>query len=132
MGFELFRTEKPRKSIFIVEDNEDLIEFYSFLIWINDWEILATSRNGAHAIEIYRNFDIRPDVVILDLELPGCSGIDVAKRILDHTPNQSLFFISGKIDLLNDHPKFKSSPKLQKPFDTTHFVMKLSSLLSTS
>ena len=131
LGFELVSIEKSRKSIFIVEDDEDLIEFYSFLIVMNDWEILAFTQNGAHAIEMYQNFNIKPDVVILDLDLPECSGIEVANRILDHSPNQSLFFISGKIHLLNDYPSFKNSPKLQKPFDTTHFLMKLSSLLST-
>lgn len=123
--------QKEKGSVFIVEDDEDLLGYYCFLLGMNEWEILGVTKNGYQAIEIFQDFNKKPDLVILDLELPGCSGIEVAKKILEHSPKQSIFFISGNIHLLNKYSLFKNNLKLLTPFSSSQFFIKLDSVLST-
>lgn len=71
--------------IFIVEDSAimrgRLIELLSTL---REAEITGFSGIASEAIEMIRA--IRPDVVILDIQLYGGSGIDVLKRIKEDFP----------------------------------------------
>jgi DNA-binding NarL/FixJ family response regulator len=47
----------------------------------SEFEIVATAADGDSAIELAS--ELRPDVVVLDLELSGRSGIEVTKKIVE-------------------------------------------------
>jgi NarL family two-component system response regulator LiaR len=47
-------------------------------------EVVAEAGNGAEAIEAARQH--LPDVVLMDLVMPGCDGIEAARRILEDNP----------------------------------------------
>lgn len=72
-----------KNSVFIVEDDEAILNFYFHLLELNDWKILAISKNGIDALGIYQGLSRHPEVVIMDINLPGCCGIELAKKILD-------------------------------------------------
>jgi DNA-binding response OmpR family regulator len=66
--------------ILIVEDNLDLLAILRHLLGV-DHEV-ATAHRGEEGIEIAVRF--RPDVVILDLQLPRMDGIETGHRIKKH------------------------------------------------
>jgi DNA-binding response OmpR family regulator len=49
--------------------------------------------NAADAVSLFRTH--RPDIVLLDVELPGSAGVDIAARILDLDPEAAVLFLSG-------------------------------------
>ena len=49
-----------------------------------EWEIVAEACTGNSAIEL--GVRLKPDVAILDLSLPDCSGLDVAERLIEANP----------------------------------------------
>jgi two-component system, LytTR family, response regulator len=49
-----------------------------------DVEIAGEAEDGEQAIE--RIIELRPDVVFLDIQMPGCSGLDVAASLPDPAP----------------------------------------------
>lgn len=116
------------KSVFIVEDDPDLLEFYSMILEVNNWIIKGMTSNGFKAVDLYKNMNSRPDIVILDLILPGSSGIDIAKAILDIDPSQKILFISGHTALLDDDPQLCQLPRLRKAFSVTQLLSKLEEL----
>lgn len=63
--------------ILVVEDNADLLNILRDLLSI-DHEVV-TARRGEEAIEQARA--ARPDVVIMDLQLPSMSGIEAGRWI---------------------------------------------------
>ena len=63
--------------VLIVEDNPDLLAILRELL-SEDYEV-ETARRGEDAITIARSF--RPNVVLLDLHLPGIDGIETGKWI---------------------------------------------------
>jgi len=63
--------------ILVVEDNLDLLTILRELLAAEHQ--VATARRGEEAIEVARTF--RPDVVILDLQLPSMDGIEAGRWI---------------------------------------------------
>ncbi|MDR1966663.1 MAG: chemotaxis response regulator protein-glutamate methylesterase [Synergistaceae bacterium] len=47
-------------------------------------EVIGRARNGKEAMEAIRSDP--PDVITLDIEMPGASGIEVLKEIMEHKP----------------------------------------------
>ena len=67
--------------ILIVDDHEIVREGIRRLLNLErpDWEICGEAGSGAQAIESVT--DLKPDVVILDITMPGMNGLEAAKRI---------------------------------------------------
>jgi DNA-binding NarL/FixJ family response regulator len=66
--------------VFIVDDSQALRErLVSMFAEIEGVEVLGQARNVAEALEGVRA--LRPGVVILDIQMPGGSGIDVLREI---------------------------------------------------
>ncbi|WP_436737908.1 response regulator [Streptomyces sp. BBFR102] len=66
--------------VLIVEDDQDVRRALHLSLRHQGHEVLAVE-TGEEGLERLRPF--RPDVVILDLMLPGISGLDVCRRIRD-------------------------------------------------
>ncbi|MEQ8898627.1 MAG: response regulator [Roseovarius sp.] len=66
------------KKVILIEDERNIIEAISFILSRDGWEV-KTHSNGHDAVEVVR--DRRPDLVILDVMLPGKSGFDILQEI---------------------------------------------------
>ncbi len=72
-------TEQPtRGSVLVVDDDSSLAEMLSIVLRQEGFESRIVTR-GDEALEAFRSF--KPDLVLLDLMLPGKDGIDVCKEI---------------------------------------------------
>lgn len=67
-----------RRRVLIVEDNADHAQALGLILELKGHN-LQIAADGAAAIEMARR--IRPDVVLLDLGLPGVDGFEVARRL---------------------------------------------------
>ncbi|CAM3753461.1 MtrAB system response regulator MtrA [Nocardioides zeicaulis] len=70
--------EPARGSVLVVDDDASLAEMLSIVLRQEGFDSRIVGR-GDLAMEAFR--DYRPDVVLLDLMLPGKDGIDVCKEI---------------------------------------------------
>ena len=68
------------KKILIVEDNELNMKLFNDLLETSGYETQQT-REGLKAIDIARKF--LPDLILMDIQLPEVSGLEVAKWIKD-------------------------------------------------
>ena len=57
-----------------------------------EFEVVATAADGKSALECVRLF--QPNVVVLDLEMPGFNGIEVAKELTRHPPSPAVVICS--------------------------------------
>jgi two-component system OmpR family response regulator len=62
------------KTVIVVEDERNIIEAISFILSRDGWDV-KTHSNGHDAVEAVRAR--APDLVILDVMLPGKSGFDI-------------------------------------------------------
>jgi two-component system response regulator DegU len=66
--------------ILIVDDHDVVRQgLRSFLAVRPDWEICGEARTGDEAVQAVA--DLKPDLVILDITMPGISGLEAATRI---------------------------------------------------
>ena len=68
--------QKMPKKILIVEDNELNMKLFTDLLDAHGYETRQT-REGLKAISIARNF--QPDLILMDIQLPEVSGLEVTK-----------------------------------------------------
>lgn len=66
------------KTVLIVEDNELNMKLFHDLLEAHGYTILQ-SNHGREALQIVR--EKRPDLIIMDIQLPEISGLDVTKTI---------------------------------------------------
>ncbi len=66
------------KTVLIVEDNELNMKLLNDLLQANGYDTLQAS-DGFEAMELTRNH--RPDLILMDIQLPKISGLDVVKRL---------------------------------------------------
>lgn len=66
------------KKVLIVEDNELNMKLFTDLLDAHGYEV-RQSREGLKAIAIARKF--KPDLILMDIQLPEVSGLEVTKWI---------------------------------------------------
>jgi two-component system, cell cycle response regulator DivK len=68
------------KTVLIVEDNELNMKLFHDLLEAHGYRTLGT-RNGAEAFDLAR--DHRPDLILMDIQLPEVSGLEVTRWLKD-------------------------------------------------
>jgi PAS domain S-box-containing protein len=70
--------ERPRLRILLADDNRDAAESLAALLEIDGHEVVVV-HDGPAAIEAF--LEIRPQLALLDIGMPGLNGYEVAKKI---------------------------------------------------
>jgi two-component system, cell cycle response regulator DivK len=68
--------KKPSKTILIVEDNELNMKLFNDLLEAHGYDVIQT-RDGLSALNLARQH--KPDLILMDIQLPEVSGIEVTK-----------------------------------------------------
>ncbi|WP_337871926.1 sigma-54 dependent transcriptional regulator [Ignavibacterium sp.] len=104
------------KLIFIVDDEQAISKLLTY--WVRDkWKYNAES--FATGEDVLKNLHKRPDVVLLDIMLPGLDGIETLKRIKAFDENLPIIMLSaqGSIEVAVDSLKFGAYDYFTKPID---------------
>ena len=68
------------KKVLIVEDNELNMKLFHDLLEAHGYQTVGT-RNGIEALDLARQH--RPDLILMDIQLPEVSGLEVTKWLKD-------------------------------------------------
>ncbi|HEY3607431.1 MAG TPA: response regulator transcription factor [Pseudonocardiaceae bacterium] len=114
--------------VLVVDDEPTLAELVTMALRYEGWEVRSAG-NGITAVRLARDF--RPDVVVLDVMLPDLSGLDVLRRLREHTPNLPVLFLTAK-DAVEDRIAGLTAggdDYVTKPFSLEEVVLRLRALL---
>lgn len=75
------------KHLLLIEDEPNIIEAISFILSRDGWSVRAHS-DGTNAVETASR--LKPDVIILDVMLPGKSGYDILREIREEPDISSI------------------------------------------
>lgn len=70
--------DPARPLVLVVEDSEADWEVYGRMLWYNGYDVLHAP-DGVAGLRLAR--ERRPDLVLLDLDLPELPGLDVCRRL---------------------------------------------------
>jgi two-component system nitrogen regulation response regulator NtrX len=103
-----------KATILIVDDEEGILDTLSGILEDEGYEVITAS-SGEDALERFKAFS--PEIVLLDVWLPGMDGIEVLKRIKEGNNFTSVIMISGhsNIDTAVNAIKLGAYDFLEKP-----------------
>lgn len=108
--------DSPKPKILVTDDERIICDTLALILRANGFEA-ARAYNGEDAVESARAH--RPDVLVLDVILPGISGLETARQIRALYPGCRTILISGAIassevlreaSELGDNLEFLSKP----------------------
>jgi CheY-like chemotaxis protein len=79
------------RRVLAVDDNRDAVESLAILLQAEGYET-RTAHNGVEAIRIFEAWN--PEIVILDIGMPGFDGYEVAQRIRMLKPREQVLLIA--------------------------------------
>jgi len=59
---------------------------------VNDFEVVGEAKNGNEVID--RTVKLKPDIIIMDISMPGISGIDATKTIMKRAPKTKILVLT--------------------------------------
>ncbi len=81
----------PSRRVLVVDDNRDAADSLAILLRLTGHEV-RTAYDGPAALREARAW--RPEVVLLDIGLPGMSGHEVARRLREERPAEELLIVA--------------------------------------
>src|ERR671939_1641744 len=117
--------------ILIVEDDEVIMGTLAYNLSRNGFGV-SQATSGADALRLARK--LRPDLILLDIMLPGESGIEVCERIRERDQSVMIVMITAK-DAEEDKVRgFEASADdyVKKPFGMKELVARINANLKRS
>ncbi|CAH1660193.1 Polar-differentiation response regulator DivK [Hyphomicrobiales bacterium] len=112
-----------RKTVLIVEDNELNMKLFSDLLEAHGYATLKTS-NGIEAMELARSD--HPDLIIMDIQLPEVSGLEVTRWLKADDDLKSIPVIAvTAFAMKGDEERIREGgceAYLSKPISISHFL----------
>ena len=67
-------------SVFIVEDDKSIQMLYQKILKLVGFHIIGIANNGEEAIAMFREFNDKPEIIIMDHRMPVKNGIEATKE----------------------------------------------------
>ncbi len=82
------------KRVLIVDDHEVVrLGLKALLERHKDFVVVGEAANGREAVE--KALDLQPDIVLMDIRLPGGSGIEACEQIVQHLPDTRVVMLTS-------------------------------------
>jgi two-component system chemotaxis response regulator CheY len=117
-------------NIFIVEDEPSLLRLYEIILSVNGYKIAGKARNGHEAVEKYKNFLKKPDVIIMDHRMPVKTGLEATKEILEINPEAKIIIATADENIKEDAKSLGIISFKAKPFSNERLLNNVKKALS--
>jgi two-component system OmpR family response regulator len=85
--------QSPEARLLVADDDPNIVELLSASLRFAGFEV-ATARDGGEALRVAKRF--KPDLMILDVMMPGLDGFDVLRRLRSDGERIPVLFLTAK------------------------------------
>ncbi|MDK8184012.1 MULTISPECIES: response regulator [unclassified Paenibacillus] len=105
-----------KKKVLIVDDQNG-IRVLLMEVFSSEGYTTYQASNGKIALEIVR--DEVPDIVLLDMKIPGMDGLEILKQIKQMKPHMNVIMMTayGELDMIKEATDLGALMHFTKPFD---------------
>jgi CheY-like chemotaxis protein len=86
--------EAVPKTVLIVDDHPSFRATAHAMLEAEGFSVVGEAKNGAEALELTTT--LRPDVVLLDVQLPDLDGFEVARRLSSNGTSSAIVLVSSR------------------------------------
>src|ERR1700743_3472104 len=119
------------KTVLIVEDNELNMKLFHDLLEAHGYQTVGT-RNGIEALDLARKH--RPDLILMDIQLPEVSGLEVTKWLKDDQELRRIPVVAvTAFAMKGDEERIREGgceAYIAKPISVAHFLRTIENFLS--
>lgn len=104
------------KRVLVVDDSPFMRMLVKNVLVPNGYEIVAEASDGAQAIQAYK--EKKPDLVTMDLVMPGVDGIKALQGIRETDPAARVVMVTsaGQASMMMEAMRLGSAGYITKPF----------------
>lgn len=122
---------KENLVVLYAEDEEDIRDITEFALEDEGFELIVCE-SGLEAV--LKAPDVYPDLVLLDMMMPGMDGMTTAKKLKEfpHMENLPIIFMTAKVQSsdIDEYKKAGAAGVISKPFDAMELPQKLREILN--
>jgi two-component system chemotaxis response regulator CheY len=117
--------------VLVVDDDTLMREVLKALLRDEGFEVAGEARDGQSALVLLER--TKPDIVCLDVNMPGMSGIDVLKNIRSRNPDIRVVMITGdsSMSTVREAVGFGAMGYIIKPFKAGRVSSSLRAAMKT-
>ncbi len=113
--------ETKKLKVMVLEDDQETNDLMCTTLK-NFFAEVYSALDGETALELYERY--QPDIIFVDIILPGKSGLDIAKEIRDINPKQMIVIVSASDDMgnISEAVKIGVNNFIRKPINTDKMI----------
>lgn len=110
------------KKVMVVDDSRFVFEEMKFVLKDSDYEVVYYCKNGEEAVDAYEKN--QPDIVTMDIILPGIDGLEAGEAILSKWPDACVIMVSSLAyeDTIEQAHKLGARGFVFKPFERDQII----------
>lgn len=118
------------KRIMVVDDSRMIKLLMEDFLEDTDYEVVAYCSCGEEAVEKY--LKVQPDIVTMDIIMPGIDGLETAQAILEEDPDAKIIMVSSLAyeDTFEEATAIGAKGFIDKPFEREPLLNLLDQVLS--
>jgi two-component system chemotaxis response regulator CheY len=108
--------------VLVVDDAAFMRMMLSKILTDNGYQVVGEAANGAEAVEQYEK--LKPDIVTMDITMPGVTGLQAVERIIKKDPAAKIVMVSamGQQSMVVDAIRAGAKDFIVKPFNAERIV----------
>ncbi|MBF0468263.1 MAG: response regulator [Desulfamplus sp.] len=120
-AYPQIKMRRGTESVLIVDDEEDIVESISTALSEAGYQTIVTTRSDK-VVDLFSSNKV--DIVVMDIDMPGLNGIEVAQKLRKINPSIPVIFCPGyQLQEHNELIKGLYSHLLYKPFNPQALCM---------
>lgn len=125
------KSRKYSAKALVVDDSSFMRTVLKDILLANGLSEIYEARDGKEAIEAYRKY--KPDIITMDIIMPGTNGLWAMKTILGIDPKAKIIVVTsiGQENVVEQAMKFGAKDYVKKPFEPTAIAKVVDRLLKT-
>jgi DNA-binding NtrC family response regulator len=94
--------EKRKINIFIIDDDELILTLYAKFFTFKGLKVVATAKDGKEAILKIQDSIPKPDIILIDYNMPKLNGIETSKILLKIDKSYKIIIMSVNRTIRNE------------------------------